>query len=44
MSTLRVDPTNDLVISMTRNAAGKNFDKYHRQFIAAIIENLTAGH
>jgi hypothetical protein len=25
---------------MTRNAAGKNFDQYHRRFLATIIGNL----
>lgn len=41
-ATLRIDPTNNLVVVMTRNTAGANFDKYHRQFVAAIAESLPA--
>ena len=40
--TLRVDLENDLVITMTRQTAGKNFKEYHPKFIAAItggVEN-----
>jgi CubicO group peptidase (beta-lactamase class C family) len=36
----RIDAENDLVISMTRNAAGKNFGKYHPRFINTIIEGM----
>ena len=41
-ATLRIDPINDLVIVMTRNTAGKNFGKYHPQFIKAIVDGLEA--
>ncbi len=40
-ATLRVDPENDMVIVMTRNAAGKNFTDYHKQFLAAITDNIS---
>jgi len=40
-ATLRIDPANGLVIAMTRNAAGENLGKYHKQFIAAIVEGLS---
>jgi CubicO group peptidase (beta-lactamase class C family) len=39
-ATLRIDPENELVIVMTRNAAGQNFGKYHPQFMKAIVEGL----
>ncbi len=39
-ATLRIDPENELVIVMTRNAAGANFGKYHPRFIAAIAKGL----
>jgi CubicO group peptidase (beta-lactamase class C family) len=39
-ATLRIDPVNDLVIVMTRNAAGTHFDKYHPQFITAVVDGL----
>ncbi|MDQ1316850.1 MAG: Serine hydrolase [Candidatus Poribacteria bacterium] len=39
-ATLRIDPVNDLVIVMTRNSAGKNFGKYHPQFLKAIVDGL----
>lgn len=39
-ATLRIDPENELVIVMTRNIAGKNFDTYHPKFIEAIVEGL----
>ncbi len=35
-ATLRIDLKHNLVISMTRNAAGKNFGKYHPQFIQTV--------
>jgi hypothetical protein len=38
--TLRIDPDNDLVISMTRRSAGKNFDKYHPRFLKAVAEGM----
>jgi len=37
---LIVDPANDLVIVMTRNSAGKNFETYHRQFVQAVVEAM----
>ncbi len=40
-ATLRIDPENDMVIVMTRNAAGKNFTDYHRQFLAAITDSIS---
>jgi CubicO group peptidase (beta-lactamase class C family) len=39
-TTVRIDPDNDLVIVMVRNAQGKNFDKYHPRFIAAVTEAM----
>ncbi len=39
-ATLRIDPENDLVIVMTRNSAGKNFDKYHPLFLKAVGEGI----
>ena len=38
--TLRVDLENDLVITMTRAIAGKNFKKYHSQFIKAVTDGV----
>jgi CubicO group peptidase (beta-lactamase class C family) len=38
--TLRVDLENDLVITMTRATAGRNFKKYHPQFITAITGSI----
>ncbi|MHC4311202.1 MAG: serine hydrolase domain-containing protein [Planctomycetota bacterium] len=38
--TLRVDLENDLVITMTRQTAGKNFGKYHPKFIAAVTGGI----
>ena len=35
-ATLRIDLKHNLVISMTRNAAGKNFGKYHPRFIQTV--------
>ena len=32
-ATFRIDPVNDMVIVMTRNDAGENFDKYHKKFL-----------
>ncbi|MFB3881891.1 MAG: serine hydrolase [Armatimonadota bacterium] len=37
---LIVDPVNDLIIVMTRNSAGKNFEGYHRQFIQAVVDAM----
>jgi CubicO group peptidase (beta-lactamase class C family) len=42
-ATLRIDPDNDLVISMTRRTAGKNFDKYHPRFLKAVAEGMAEG-
>jgi hypothetical protein len=39
-STLRVDVKNNLVITMTRNGRGRNFGKYHPQFIQAVAESM----
>lgn len=38
--TLRVDLENDLVITMTRATAGRNFKESHPQFLAAIAEGI----
>tara|TARA_Y100001933_G_C19013953_1_gene570417 strand:+ start:2714 stop:5242 length:2529 start_codon:yes stop_codon:yes gene_type:complete len=37
-ATLRIDLKHNLVISMTRNNAGKNFGKYHSKFIKTITD------
>jgi len=37
---LRIDPENDLVVVMTRNAAGKNFEKYRPRFINAVVQGI----
>ena len=39
-ATLRIDPVNDLVIVMTRDAAGTNMEKHHPKFIDAILEGI----
>ena len=39
-ATLRISPEFDLVISMTRNAGGKDFDKYHSVFIKEILDSI----
>jgi len=36
----RIDRVNDLVISMTRNAAGRSFQKYHQRFIDAVVAGM----
>jgi CubicO group peptidase (beta-lactamase class C family) len=36
----RIDPVNDMVIIMTRNRAGSNFDKYKKGFFKTIVDNL----
>lgn len=38
--TLLVDLENDLVITMTRQTAGRNFRKYHPQFIRAVTSSI----
>ena len=40
-ATLRIDPDNDLMISMTRKAAGRNLDKYHPRFLKTVVEGMT---
>jgi CubicO group peptidase (beta-lactamase class C family) len=35
-ATFRISPQNDLVIVMTRNDAGRNFDKYHGEFLKTV--------
>lgn len=40
-ATLRIDPENKLVVVMTRNKGGSNFEKYHPLFIEAVLEGLT---
>jgi CubicO group peptidase (beta-lactamase class C family) len=37
---LRIDPEYDLIVVMTRNSAGKNFEKYHGGFYKLIVECL----
>jgi len=37
---VRIDPVNDFVIVMTRNTAGKNFEKYRQRFIDAIVAGM----
>jgi CubicO group peptidase (beta-lactamase class C family) len=39
-ATLRIDPEHDMVIVMTRNAAGKNFGEYHPKFLEAIVDGI----
>jgi CubicO group peptidase (beta-lactamase class C family) len=39
-SDLIVDPEKDLIVIMTRNTAGKNFDKYHPQFLKGVLASL----
>ena len=39
-ATLRVVPSKDLVISMTRNNAGRNFSVYHPRFIRSVVEAI----
>ncbi len=39
-ATMRIDVKNDLVISMTRNSAGRNFHKYRLPFIQAVVEGM----
>ncbi|MHC4591502.1 MAG: serine hydrolase [Planctomycetota bacterium] len=35
-----VDPERELVIVMTRNTAGRNFEKYHTRFIEAVLAGI----
>ncbi len=39
-ATFRIDPVNNLVITMTRNNAGAYYGDYHPKFIEAIASNL----
>jgi CubicO group peptidase (beta-lactamase class C family) len=39
-ATLRIDLENDLIVSMTRNTAGKNFGKYHGRFLKAVADAM----
>ncbi|MCL3781003.1 hypothetical protein EMN47_11470 [Prolixibacteraceae bacterium JC049] len=39
-ATLRIDPENKLIVIMNRNRGGSNFEKYHPQFIDAVIEGV----
>ena len=39
-ATIRVDPENDLVVVMCRNAAGKNFARYHGGFLRTIADGM----
>ena len=39
-ATLAIDPAHDLVIVMTRNAAGKNFAKHNPVFLKAIVDGI----
>jgi len=39
-ATFCIDFDHDMVVVMCRNSAGKNFDKYHRQFVSAILNAL----
>jgi CubicO group peptidase (beta-lactamase class C family) len=41
-ATLRIDPANELVVVMTRNAAGRRFNEYHPRFLAAVAGALLA--
>lgn len=36
-ATMRIDPVNRLVTSMTRDRAGRTFSRYHPPFIAAVV-------
>jgi hypothetical protein len=39
-STFRIDLENKVVITMTRNARGRNFRKYHPQFLQAVADSM----
>jgi CubicO group peptidase (beta-lactamase class C family) len=39
-ATLRIDLDNDLVVSMCRNAGGRNFQKYHPMFLKAVADAM----
>lgn len=40
-ATLRIDPTNELIVTMSRNEAGSNFDQYHPQFLRLVGEGVS---
>ncbi|MGD2175432.1 MAG: serine hydrolase [Candidatus Brocadiaceae bacterium] len=42
-ATLIIDPEWELVIVMTRNAAGSNFQQYHPRFIEAVYASIADG-
>jgi CubicO group peptidase (beta-lactamase class C family) len=39
-ATLRIDLDNDLIVSMTRNAAGRRFGEYHARFLQAVADGM----
>lgn len=39
-ATFLVSPGKDLVVVMCRNSAGRNFEKYHPEFLRAVAESL----
>lgn len=39
-ATLRIDPENNLIVIMTRDRGGSNFEKYHPQFIKAVVDGI----
>ena len=39
-ATLQIDPGNDLIVIITRNAAGENFGRYYHPFLRAVYESL----
>lgn len=39
-ATFRVDPDNDLVVTMTRNAAGRDFETHHAKFLQAVMDAI----
>ncbi|MBV9852546.1 MAG: serine hydrolase [Armatimonadetes bacterium] len=39
-ATLRIDLDNELVVVMTRNDAGRNWDKYHPRFLQAVADGV----
>ena len=41
-ATLRIDLDNQLVVSMTRRTAGKNFNKYHPEFLKTVADCMIA--
>ena len=39
-ATIRIDPDNELVVTMTRNTAGRNFGTYHGRFLKLVADCL----